>query len=53
MPYQYLPLLKDGILRRVTVLLYLSKPSYRGKEKIMKKHYITKGDSVSSHIAQC
>ena len=42
--YQYLPLLKDGILRRVTVLLYLSKPTYRAKEKIMKKHYITKGD---------
>ena len=48
--YQYLPLLKDGILRRVTVPLYLSKPTYRAKEKIMKKHYIKK-ETVLHHIS--
>ena len=26
----------------MTVLLYLSKPTYRAKERIMKKHYIKK-----------
>ena len=50
MPYQYLPLLKDGILRRVTVLLYLSKLTYRAKEKIMKKHHIKK-ETVFHHIS--
>ena len=49
-PYQYLPLLKDGILRRVTVLLYLSKPTYRAKEKILKKHY-NKKETVFHHIS--
>ena len=49
-PYQYLPLLKDGILRRVTVLLYLSKPIYRAKEKILKKHY-NKKETVFHHIS--
>ena len=34
--YQYLPLFKDGILRRVTVLLYLSKPSTEEKRKLWK-----------------
>ena len=47
---QYLPLLKDGILHRVTVPLYLSKPTYRAKEKIMKKHYIKK-ETVLHHIS--
>ena len=49
-PYQYLPLLKDGILRRVTVLLCLSKPTYRAKDQIMKKHYIKK-ETVFHHIS--
>ena len=49
-PYQYLPLLKDGILRRLTLLLYLSKPTYRAKEKIMKKHHIKK-ETVFHHIS--
>ena len=49
-PNQYLPLLKDGILRRLTLLLYLSKPTYRAKEKIMKKHHIKK-ETVFHHIS--
>ena len=43
--HQCLALLKDGILRRVTVLLYLSKPTYRAKEKITKK------ETVFRHIS--
>ena len=43
--HQCLPLLKDGILCRVTVLLYLSKLTYRAKEKITKK------ETVFRHIS--